>query len=84
MCDKCCSKGEWSILQKFLLLMRSNKSNNATKELESLKNIMKVRSDDDPNWNTITKSNQEIATLSQDLYQKILRTFSFPVRFRLI
>jgi len=84
MCDKCCCKGEWSILQKFLLLTRSSKSNNTTKELETLKNIMKVQVDDASNWNTIVKSNQEIATLSQDLYQKILHTFSLPVRSRLI
>jgi len=83
MCDKYCCKGEWSILQKFLLT-KSMKSNNVTNDLENLRNIMKVHIDDVPNWDNITKSNQGIATLSQDLYQEILRTFSLPVRSRLI
>lgn len=31
-------------------------------------------------WNNITKTNQQIANLSPDLYEKILETFSLPVR----
>lgn len=81
ICDKCNSKGEWNILEKFLLLTRSTKSNNVQQaELETLRNIIKVQENYVSKWNSITKSNQQISDLSADLYEKVLETFSLPVR----
>lgn len=78
MCDKCNSKGEWNILEKFLLLTKSSKKNNI-QELETLKNTIKIQTDYVSKWNNIMKSNQQVADLSPDLYEKVLHTFSLPV-----
>jgi len=78
MCDKCNSKGEWNILEKFLLLKKSSKANNA-QELESLRNTMRIHTDYVSKWGNIMKSNQQVADLSPDLYEKVLHTFSLPV-----
>ena len=81
MCDKCTSKGEWNILEKFLLLTKSSKTNNnAKKELENVRNTIRIQEDYVSKWNNIVKSNQQVADLSPDLYEKVLQTFSLPVR----
>lgn len=80
MCDKCNSKGEWNILEKFLLLTKSSKTNNTQKELETLRNTIRIQEDYVSKWDNITKSSQQVADLSLDQYEKILHTFSFPVR----
>ncbi|XP_011639381.1 twinkle protein, mitochondrial isoform X1 [Pogonomyrmex barbatus] len=79
MCDKCNLKGEWNILEKFLLT-RSTKVNNkeVQKELEALKNTTKIQGNYISEWNNITKLNQEIAYLSPELYEKVLHIFSLP------
>jgi len=80
ICDKCSSKGEWSILEKFLLLTKSFKANNTQKELETLRNAIKVKENYIIKWNNIIKSNQQIADLSSESYEKVLNIFSLPVR----
>lgn len=77
MCDKCSSKGEWNILEKFLLLTKSSKANK--QELETLRNTIRIQTDIVSKWNNIMKSNQRVADLSPDLYEKVLHTFSFSV-----
>ncbi|XP_072742710.1 mitochondrial DNA helicase isoform X2 [Anoplolepis gracilipes] len=77
MCDKCSSKGEWNILEKFLLLTKSSKTNNI-QELETLRNTIRIQEDYVAKWNNIMKSNQQMTDLSPDLYEKILYTFSLP------
>ncbi|XP_011333970.1 twinkle protein, mitochondrial isoform X2 [Ooceraea biroi] len=77
ICEKCCSKGEWNILEKFLLT-RSIKSDNTAKELETLKSAMRVQEDHVSEWDSILKSNQQVATVSPDVYKEILHTFSLP------
>jgi len=79
LCDKCHSKGEWNILEKFLLT-KSTKANNMQKELETLRNAIKVQEDYATKWNNIVKSNQKIADLSSELYEEVLNIFSLPVR----
>lgn len=81
ICEKCCSKGEWNLLEKYVSLTSSSKSNNTLKELETLKNTVTVRDNYNLKWENITKSNQQIADLSLNLYEKILHTFSLPVRY---
>lgn len=78
MCDKCSSKGEWNILEKFLVLTKSSKASNK-QELETLRNTMKTQTDYVSKWNNIVKSNRQVANLSPDLYEKVLHAFSFPV-----
>lgn len=80
VCDKCSSKGEWSILEKFLSLTKSSKTNDMQKELETLKNVIKVQENYVSTWDNIIKSNQQIATLSPELYEKVLEIFCLPVR----
>jgi len=80
VCDKCSSKGEWSILEKFLLLTKSFKANNMQKESEILRNAIKVKENYVAKWNDIIKSNQQIADLSSELYERVLNIFSLPVR----
>jgi len=80
VCDKCSSKGEWSILEKFLLLTKSFKANNTQKELEILRNAIKVKENYVAKWNNIIKSNQQIADLSSESYERVLNIFSLPVR----
>lgn len=79
VCDKCNSKEEWNILEKFLLT-KSTKANNIQKELETVRNAIKVEENYVSKWNNIVKSNQQIANLSLELYERILKTFSLPVR----
>lgn len=78
MCEKCCSKGEWNILDKFLSLTKSMKSDSSTKELETIKNTMRVQEDYISKWDNIVKSNRQIADLSSNTYEEVLRTFSLP------
>ncbi|CAL1680357.1 unnamed protein product [Lasius platythorax] len=78
MCDKCSSKGEWNILEKFLLLTKSSKTSNTQRELETLRNTIRIQEDYVSKWDNITKSNQQVADLSPDLYEKVLHTFSLP------
>lgn len=80
VCDKCSSKGEWNILEKFLLLIKLTKTNDMQKELETLRNAIKVQENYVSKWDNIIKSNQQIADLSSELYEKVLKTFSLPVR----
>ncbi|KYQ48786.1 Twinkle protein, mitochondrial [Trachymyrmex zeteki] len=77
LCYKCSSKGEWNILEKFLLT-KSTKANNMQKELKTLRNATKVQEDYATKWNNIMKSNQKIADLSSELYEEVLNTFSLP------
>lgn len=81
MCDKCSSKGEWHILEKFLSLRKLTKSNNIEKELEKLRNTIRTQEDYGSKWNDVIKSNQYVADLSSDLYENVLDTFSLPVRY---
>lgn len=80
MCDKCSSKGEWNILEKFLLLTKRSSKTNNIQELEALRNTIRIQEDYVSKWNNIMKSNQQVADLSPDLYEKVLHTFSLPVR----
>lgn len=79
VCDKCSSKGEWNILEKFLSLTKSNKIN-MQEELETLRNAIKIHENYASKWNNIIKSNQQIADLSSESYERILNIFSLPVR----
>ncbi|TGZ54504.1 mitochondrial DNA helicase [Temnothorax longispinosus] len=76
VCDKCNSKGEWNILEKFLSLTKLIKTNNTQKELETLRNAIKVQENYVSQWNDIIKSNQQIANLSSESYERILNMFS--------
>lgn len=74
LCDGCNSKGEWNILEKFLT--RSNKA--TQEELKTLRNAIKVQENYETKWNNIIKSNQPIANLSSESYERVLNTFSLP------
>lgn len=50
------------------------------KEMETMRNAIKVQENYVSQWNNIIKSNQQIANLSLELYERILNTFSLPVR----
>ncbi|KAG5343174.1 PEO1 protein, partial [Acromyrmex heyeri] len=69
LCDKCHFKGEWNILERFLLT-KLTKANNMQKELETLRNATKVQEDYATKWNKIVKSNQKIADLSSESYEE--------------
>lgn len=79
MCDKCNSEGNWNMLEKFWLLNKSIKPNDI-QELKTLKNSMKIQKNFISKWNKIRESNQSLASLSPDLYEKITHIFSLPVR----
>ncbi|XP_012532524.1 twinkle protein, mitochondrial isoform X2 [Monomorium pharaonis] len=77
ICDKCSSKGEWNILEKFLSLTKSNKTN-MQEELETLRKKVQVYKDYASKWNYIKKSNHQIADLSSESYERVLNIFSLP------
>lgn len=80
MCDKCNSKGEWNILEKFLLLTKSNKVNNVEGELETWRSAAKDQESYVSKWDDIVKSSHQISNLSSELYEGMLNVFSLPVR----
>lgn len=76
ICDKCKSMGSWNILEKFLLLKKSNEN---FKKLDILKTSCNLKENFIEKWKYIISDCQSIRDLSTEEYNIFLNNFSFPV-----
>lgn len=77
MCDNCKFTGSWNILEKFLLIQ---KSNDKLKELEMLRATCNLEESFEEEWNKKIRNCQNVADMSTEEYNMLLNNFSLPVR----
>ncbi|XP_076286895.1 mitochondrial DNA helicase isoform X2 [Lasioglossum baleicum] len=75
MCDKCKHNGSWDILQKILLLEKSDKK---LKGLDAFKANLQVEKNFNEDWENMKKNGQSIADLTTEEYNALLDDFAFP------
>lgn len=68
--------GSWNILEKFLLLKKSNEN---FKKLDILKTSCNLKENFIEKWKCIISDCQSIRDLSTEEYNIFLNNFSFPV-----
>ncbi|XP_033329431.2 mitochondrial DNA helicase isoform X2 [Megalopta genalis] len=75
MCNKCKHNGSWEILEKFLLLEKSDRKH---KEFDALKASLQVEKSFNKKWEDKKKYCQNIEDLTIEEYNALLNDFAFP------
>ncbi|XP_076649433.1 mitochondrial DNA helicase isoform X2 [Halictus rubicundus] len=75
MCDKCKHNGSWDILEKFLLLEKSDKK---LKGLNAFRTNLQVEQNFNEDWENMKKNCQSITDLTIEEYNALLDDFAFP------